>query len=183
MAHTAAEPIRKSIGLEKIWSWLDRLYLYSGYLSAFFMVCIFVVTMAQIIGRFIGINPRGLTDYAGYFMAASAFLAFAHTLNRGSHIRIELFLSMMGPARPFVEKLAFAVSTLIAVWFSCYTWSMVYWSYKLGDISQGLDATPIWIPQLSMAVGISLLALSVADHGLRFLITGDHQIPAAPDAL
>jgi TRAP-type C4-dicarboxylate transport system permease small subunit len=183
MANIAAEPFRKSYRLETLWKRLDQLYLYCGYLAAFFMVCIFVVTMLQIIGRLVGINPRGLTDYAGYFMAASAFLAFAHTLNRGSHIRIELFLSMMGPFRPGVEKLSFVLSTLIGVWFSYYCWSMVYWSYKLGDMSQGLDATPIWIPQLSMAIGISLLALSVTDHSLRFLLTGEHQIPVAPDAL
>ena len=57
---------------------------------------------------------------------------------------------------------------------------MVYWSYALGDVSQGLDATPIWIPQLSMAFGVSLLAVAVIDHGLRLLLTGDHQIPASP---
>jgi TRAP-type C4-dicarboxylate transport system permease small subunit len=183
MANVAAEPLSKPIRLEKLWVTLDRIYLYAGYLAAFFMVCIFAITMLQIFGRLVGYNPRGLTDYAGYFMGASAFLAFAHTLNRGSHIRIELFLSMMGPVRPIVERLAFIFSTLIGVWFSWYSWSMVYWSFKLGDVSQGLDATPMWIPQLSMAIGISLLALSVADHGLRLILTGDHQLPVAPDAL
>jgi TRAP-type C4-dicarboxylate transport system permease small subunit len=183
MANITAEPLRQPVRIEKIWNMLDRVYLYAGYLAAFFMVCIFVITMLQIFGRLVGYNPRGLTDYAGYFMGASAFLAFAHTLNRGSHIRIELFLSVMGPARPIVERLSFILSALIGLWFSWYSWSMVYWSYKLGDISQGMDATPIWIPQLSMAIGISLLALSVADHGLRLILTGDHQLPAAPDAL
>ena len=183
MANIAAEPLRKPVRLEKIWSMLDHVYLYAGYLAAFFMVCIFAITMLQIVGRLVGYNPRGLTDYAGYFMGASAFLAFAHTLNRGSHIRIELFLSMMGPVRPIVERLAFIFSTFIGAGFSWYSWSMVYWSYKLGDVSQGLDATPMWIPQLSMAIGISLLALSVADHSLRLILTGDHQLPTAPDAL
>jgi TRAP-type C4-dicarboxylate transport system permease small subunit len=169
--------------LEPVWRQLDRLYLASGYLAAFCMVCIFVLTMAQIGGRLIGQNLRGVTDYAGYFMAASAFLAFAHTLNRGAHVRIELFLSMLGSYRNWAEKLCFLCSTAIAVWFSYYTWTMVYWSYALGDVSQGLDATPLWIPQLSMAFGASLLALAVADHGLRLVLTGDHGIEAAPDAV
>ena len=167
----------------KVWNWLDRLYLYCGYLAAFFMVCIFVVTMVQIAGRYVGFNPRGLTDYVGYFMASSAFLAFAHTLNRGAHVRIELFLSMMGSYRNWAEKLSFAISTIISFWLAYYACMQAYWSYALNDISQGLDATPLWIPQLSMAIGISLMAVAVADHGVRLIVTGQHGIQGAPDAL
>jgi TRAP-type C4-dicarboxylate transport system permease small subunit len=169
--------------LAKLWAGLDRFYLYCGYLAAFFLVCIFLTTMLQVGSRWMGINIRGLTDYAGYFMAASAFLAFPHTFNRGAHIRIELFMSMMGRFRFAAEWLSFFASSAIAVWLAYFAWSMVYWSRALNDISQGLDATPIWIPQLSMAVGLSVLALCVIDHGLRFLISGDHQLPASPDAL
>jgi TRAP-type C4-dicarboxylate transport system permease small subunit len=168
---------------EKIWASLDKLYLYCGYLAALSMVGIFAVTMLQIVSRYLGLGLRGATDYAGYFMAASAFLAFAHTLNRGAHIRIELFMSMLGRRRIWAEYLSFAVSTLVAIWFSYHCWAMVYWSYVLGDVSQGLDATPIWIPQLSMAFGMSLLAVAVADHGLRLIATGEHGIQASPDAV
>jgi TRAP-type C4-dicarboxylate transport system permease small subunit len=182
IAHDLDRPPATS-SLLRIWGFMDRLYLYCGYLAAFFMVCIFAVTMLQIAGRYIGFNPRGLTDYVGYFMAASAFLAFAHTLNRGAHVRIELFLSMMGRYRNWAEKFSFVVSSAVAFWLSYYAWMEVYWSYALGDVSQGLDATPLWIPQLSMAVGISLMAVAVADHGLRLVITGQHGIQSAPDAL
>jgi TRAP-type C4-dicarboxylate transport system permease small subunit len=169
--------------MQKIWSRLDRLYLYCGYLAAFCMVMIFVITMLQIAGRAVGFNPRGLTDYAGYFMAGSAFLAMAHTLNKGAHVRLELFLSMMGPRRIFAEWFAFAVTTVIAVWLSFYSWSLVYWSFNLGDMSQGLDATPIWIPQSSMAFGFTMMAICVVDHGLRLVLTGDHGISSAPDVV
>jgi TRAP-type C4-dicarboxylate transport system permease small subunit len=166
---------------EKIWSRLDRLYLYCGYLAAFCMVCIFAVTMLQIAGRAVGYNPRGLTDYAGYFMGASAFLALAHTLNKGAHVRLELFLSMMGRFRVAAEWFSFAASTVIATWMAYYAWSMVYWSYQLNDMSTGLDATPLWIPHSSMAIGITMLAISVADHGSRLILTGDHGIQTSPD--
>jgi TRAP-type C4-dicarboxylate transport system permease small subunit len=167
----------------RIWSRLDRLYLYCGYGAAFCMVCIFAVTMVQIFGRMVGFNPRGLTDYAGYFMAASAFLAMAHTLNKGAHVRLELFLSMMGRYRIVAEWFAFAATSVIAVWLSYFSWSMVYWSFTFGDVSQGLDATPMWIPQSTMAIGFTMMAICVVDHGLRLIMTGDHGIQSAPDAL
>ncbi len=139
--------------------------------------------MFQIIGRYIGVNPRGLTDYVGYFMGASVFLAFAHTLNRGAHVRIELFLSTLGKYRHWAEKLSFLISCIVVVWLSYYAWMNVYLSYSFGDVSQGLDATPMWIPQLSMAVGFSLFAVSIIDHGLRLMITGDSGIAAGPDVM
>ncbi|MCG8490276.1 MAG: hypothetical protein MI743_01565, partial [Sneathiellales bacterium] len=51
-------------------------------------------------------------------------------------------------------------------------------SYKLNDISQGQDATPIWIPQISMAVGAVLLAISMVDHLIQLIFTGEHGIEA-----
>jgi TRAP-type C4-dicarboxylate transport system permease small subunit len=169
--------------LRGVWNGLDRLYSACGYIAAFFLVCIFLTTMLQVGSRLAGINITGLTDYAGYFMAASAFLAFAHTFNKGAHIRIELFLSLMGRFRPIAEWSSFIISSCIAIWLAYYAWSMVYWSYVLNDISQGLDATPIWIPQLSMAVGLSILAIALVDHSSRLILTADHGLPASPDAL
>jgi TRAP-type C4-dicarboxylate transport system permease small subunit len=183
MTFQTATAIAKPHALDGVWNCLDRLYLYCGYLAAFFLACIFGTTMLQVVSRLSGFNIRGLTDYAGYFMAASAFLAFAHTFNHGAHIRIELFMSMMGRLRVVAEWFSFAVSSAIAAWLAYFAWSMVYWSYSLHDISQGLDATPIWIPQLSMAIGMTVLAICVMDHGLRLILTGDHRLPASPDAL
>ena len=169
--------------MDGVWHGLDRLYLYSGYLAACFLLGIFLATMLQVCSRLLQIPLRGLPDYAGYCMAASAFLAFAHTFNYGAHIRIELFMSMMGRFRRFAEWFSFIACSIIAVWLAYFAWSMVYWSYTLNDISQGLDATPIWIPQLSMASGLTVLAIAVVDHSLRLLLTGDHRLPASPDAL
>jgi TRAP-type C4-dicarboxylate transport system permease small subunit len=162
---------------------LDRVYLAAGYASGACIVAIFAITMFQIIARWLGYNPLGLTAYAGYFMAASAFLGLAHTLNSGAHVRIEMFLSLMGPARHYAERVGFVASAAIACWLAYYATSTAVWSYWLGDISTEMDATPIWIPQSTMAFGSILLAVAVIDHGLRLLITGDHDIIAAPDAV
>jgi TRAP-type C4-dicarboxylate transport system permease small subunit len=116
-------------------------------------------------------------------MAASAFLGLAHTLNAGAHVRIELFLSMMGRLRPFVERIGFVASAAIACWLAWYATSTALWSYWLGDISTEMDATPLWIPQSAMAIGSILMAVAVIDHGLRLFLTGNHEIVAGPDAL
>jgi TRAP-type C4-dicarboxylate transport system permease small subunit len=119
---------------------------------------------------------RGLSDYAGYFMAASAFLAFPLALNRGAHVRVEIALGFLGSHRRRGELVAFGVSGLVAGWFAFYSCKMVYWSWKFGDLSTGLDATPLWIPQITMAFGAVLFAVAIADQFLQLLVTGAHSI-------
>src|SRR6267143_1116704 len=75
---------------------LDRVYEAAGFLAAFFMVGILVMVLASVIGRLVGFNLRGSDAYAGYCMAAASFLALAHTLKRGEHIRVTLLLERFG---------------------------------------------------------------------------------------
>jgi len=174
---------RTAAVLRKLRNALDALYLLSGYLAAICMVGILVMTMLQIGARVTGHNFRGASDYAGYFMAGSAFLAFPYAFNEGAQIRIELFLSMMGRWRYLAERASFLTASAIAIWFAWYCWKLVYWSYLLGDVSQGMDATPTWIPQLTMGFGATLFAIAVVDRTTRLLFTGEHGLPASPDAL
>lgn len=173
----AAHPYRHVAAL------LQPIYRWSGYLAGFCIAAIFAVTMFQIIGRLVGYNPPGLTNYASYLMAATVFCGLAHTLDAGGQIRIELFLSLAGKGRYWLERFGFLASAAMACWMTYFAWSMVSWSITLGDISEGMDATPLWIPQLTMAVGMTLFAMAVVDRTARLFLVGDHGMAAAPDAL
>ncbi len=167
----------------RIWSWLDRLYWLAGYLAAFCMVMIFALTMLQIVSRYLGYNIPGLPNYVGYLTGASTFLALAHTLNKGVHVRVELFMAMLGRWRVVSEVVGMLFSAAVGSWFAYYCWRTVLDSYNFGDLSDGLDATPLWIPQISMAIGATLLAVAVIDHFMRLLIMGDHEIESADEPL
>lgn len=162
---------------------MDKLYEVTGYFAAFCMVMIFAITMFQVIGRYFDYNPAGLPNYVGYLTGASTFLALAHTLNKGAHVRVRLFLSAMGRFRLAGEWIGMGFSALMGVWFSYYCWLTVIDSYNFGDLSDGLDATPLWLPQTSMAVGATLLAIAVIDHFIRLLVTGSDGIETADEPL
>lgn len=178
--------LESSTGIERRWNMLsaarrvlDTAYLWAAYLAMASMVIILLLTLTQIASRYLGISIRGLSDYAGYFMASAAFFAFAHALNRGAHVRIEMLLAVMGPFRRIAETVSLGVSALIGAWFAYYACNMVYWTYLYGDISTGLDATPLWIPQLPMAIGSVLFATALADNFLQRLFTGRDGIQAS----
>src|SRR3954464_648610 len=75
---------------------LDWLYDAAAYAAAFFMVGILAMVLGSVVGRLAGFNLRGSYAYAGYCMAAASFLALAHTLKRGEHIRVNLLLDRFG---------------------------------------------------------------------------------------
>lgn len=160
---------------------LDAIYFTGGVIGAGFMVAILCVIVAQMVARWTGLTFPGATSYAGYCMAGASFFALAHALNRGAHIRVALLLGRLGRWRRFGEIWRHGVAALVATYFARYAVKTVYWSWKLGDVSQGQDATPLWIPQLSMAAGSCLLALALWDHLIRILLTGHEGVPE-PDA-
>src|SRR5690606_8446528 len=82
---------------------LDGLYLSAGVAAAASMVIILLIILAQMACRALGIAFPGSTDYAGYFMAQTSFLAFAHALNRGAHIRVGVLLNALGRHRRWAE--------------------------------------------------------------------------------
>jgi TRAP-type C4-dicarboxylate transport system permease small subunit len=143
---------------------LDHLYDAAGYLAAFFMVGILAMVLASVVGRLVGFNLRGSDAYAGYCMAAASFLALAHTLKRGEHIRVTLFLDRFGGRfrRP-LELWSHAAGTFFCAALAFFSVRLVYVSRQFNDISQGNDATPLWIPQIGMAVGAIVLLIAMAD--------------------
>jgi TRAP-type C4-dicarboxylate transport system permease small subunit len=144
---------------------LDRLYNAAGVLAALFLVGTLTMVIAGIAGRLLNFNVPGTDAYAGYCMAAAGFLALAHTLKRGEHIRVTLILEHLGPgAQRVLELWALGVATLLAALFAYYSVRLSWQSWDFHDISTGNDATPLWIPQLAMALGTTVLCIAFVDE-------------------
>ena len=95
---------------------LDRLYDGCAALAACFMVGLLVAVLLSVIGRQANFNIPGIDAYAGYLMAGAGFLALAHTLKRGEHIRVTLLLNFLkGGAKKGFEIWALAIATLLGV--------------------------------------------------------------------
>jgi len=156
---------------------LDRLYFGCGIVAALFLIGIISLIVIQMLARWTGEVFAGAPDYAGYCMAAASFFAFAHALNRGAHIRVSMLLNVLGPLpRRVMETWCFAIATGLGWYFTYYAIKATYWSWKFHDVSQGQDATPLWIPQTAMVLGSTVFAIALTDHLIHVLVSGDHRI-------
>ena len=159
---------------------LDALYLAGGVAGGVFMIAILLVIVAQMVARWSGLIFPGGPSYAGYAMAGSSFMALAYAMNKGAHVRVSLLLAGLGPNRRYAEIWCYGIGAVLAIFFARYAIKTNIWSWKLNDVSQGQDATPLWIPQIVMSIGTVLLALTMVDHFVRVLLT-DHPGHEEPD--
>lgn len=154
---------------------LDRIYGAAAWVAALFMIGTLAMILLSVTGRLLDFHIRGTDAYAGYCMAAAAFLALAHTLKRGEHIRVTLILDHAGPrTRRALELWSHAAGLLCAVLLAWFATRLAWQSFQFNDISQGTDATPLWIPQLAMALGSVIFAVAIADE-LVAVLRGDKQ--------
>jgi TRAP-type C4-dicarboxylate transport system permease small subunit len=144
---------------------LDTLYEGAAWLAALFMIGLLLMVLLSIVSRQLHFHVPGTDAYAGYLMAASGFLALAHTLKKGEHIRVTLLLGhLRGAARRGMEIWALAAASALAGLFAFYSVRLAWQSHKFHDISTGNDATPLWIPQIGMALGTLILAIALVDE-------------------
>ena len=144
---------------------LDALYDGAAWLAALFMVGLLVMVLLSIVSRLLHFHVPGTDAYAGYLMAGTGFLALAHTLKRGEHIRVTLLISALkGGARRGLEIWALAAASALALLSAFYSGRLAWQSNAFNDISTGNDAAPLWMPQLSMAVGTTILAIAFIDE-------------------
>ena len=149
----------------------DGLYTLSGFGAALALVSILCLVVAQMVTRWTGVLFPGGANYAGYAMATASFLALADTFRRNEHIRVGMLVERGGALRRGIEIWCYTAGAAVALFFAWYAVQAPILSHKINDISQGQDGTPLWIPQIAMAVGAVLLAIAVIDSLLGLLFT------------
>lgn len=168
---------------------LQKLYDICGAIAGILILCICVLISVQIglnaFGRFApGVLPSTIPSYAdfsGFMLAGATFLAMAHTLRAGGHIRVNLVTSRL-PMRFQLIAEGFALLAAISLvgyvaWFMC---ALVQESIHYGDLSTGIVPVALWIPQSVAAFGITLLLVSII-HTFIDLLRTRQPVLSTPD--
>ena len=156
---------------------LDALYRGSGALAALFLVAICAIVLLQVganvidkiaewtTGAPIGLVVPSYAEFAGFFLAASSFLALAYTLRHGGHVRVSLFVRRLtGAPRRGLELWCTGFAALLSGYFAYFAIRLVINSWRFDDLTPGLVPIPIWIPQTSLAIGLVILTIALLDE-------------------
>ena len=151
---------------------LDWLYVGSGAIASLLIAAICLLVCSQVVfnlitrlaGGSVNLTIPSYADFAGYFLAASSFLALAYTLRQGGHIRVNLVLTRLPiTARLVAEIFSITVCTAISFFATFHMAKLCLESFEFGDLSPGIIAIPLWIPQSSVLLGLAILTIALID--------------------
>lgn len=143
---------------------LDGLYHFSGLMAGGLVVFIFLIILAQILGRQFGVMVPSANELSGFAMAGATFFALAPTLRRGGHIRVGVLIRRIkGRARLVVELGVCGFSLLASSYATYHLVRLMLDSYRYGDLAPGVLPLPIWLPQSLVVLGMAIFTVALAD--------------------
>jgi len=138
----------------------------AGALAAIFLVGIIVLTMAEVVSRYVLHQPLILADeFGGYALVAITFLGLAYCARDKNHIRITFIVERFRPRtagwiRLVTLALGFAFIA-VAAWVS---WQFLADSFARNMRSNSMLMTPLKWPQMALPIGFTLFALVLLVH-------------------
>jgi TRAP-type C4-dicarboxylate transport system permease small subunit len=144
---------------------LDRLYLGAAYVAATCVLLIMLLMIAQSILREMHVRTGAVNDVVAWLCAAASFFAMAHAFKHGDFVRVTLLLEKLSDAaKRRLEIAALSIAVLAVGYLMFWANRFTYESWVFDDTAQGLLPLPMWIPQLSFALGSILLFVAVLDE-------------------
>lgn len=154
--------------VERLVSRVSGLFLY---LAGGTTVVLVVFVMTDVLLRYLLRRPLGFADeVGGYLLAAIVFLGAAGAQRDGKHINVEVIYDWLVRRLGGVARLAIDLASLVIV--AGLTWqavALVLSSYTWGARSMGVLHTPMWFPQVPLALGLGALWFQVFAQVLRSL--------------
>lgn len=143
---------------------VERVSYGTGYAAALVLLAIVVLTMVEVVSRYVLQNPLILSDeLGGYAMVAVSFLGLAYCAREKGHIRITFIVERIDPRAAGwirVASLALGVAMIgVAAWFS---WKFLGDSFTRNMRSNSMLMTPLKWPQMALPIGFTLFALVLA---------------------
>ena len=149
---------------------LDGLYALGGALAALCVLAILALMIGASVGRYLNWRVSWINDVVAWLCAAAAFLGMAYSFRNGDFVRVTLLLESVPPrVRRALELASLAVATVAIAYLGWWAARFTYESWEFNDIAGNMVAIPIWIPQLSFAVGALILVVAVIDECVRVL--------------
>jgi len=144
--------------------WVGKLSYGTGYFGALILLAIILLTMAEVVSRYVLRNPLILSDeLGGYALVAISCLGLAYCGMEKGHIRITFIAERLDARTAGWIRLATLALGLafvaVAAWVS---WQFLADSFARNMRSNSMLMTPLKWPQMAMPVGFTLFALVVA---------------------
>ncbi|MBM2578034.1 TRAP transporter small permease [Jannaschia sp. Os4] len=168
-AHAARDggnPFLRAVG------WISTV---AGWASAAMIVAAVAITCQMIFVRFV-LNQSTVwqTESVIYLMIAATLVGLPYVQRLRGHVNVDLIpLALKGGARRAMFYVTMGLSILIVAIMLFYAWEFWHMAFSRGWKSDTVWGVRLWIPYLSLIVGLGLLLLQLVADTLAVMLGHD----------
>lgn len=127
------------------------------------LLAMIVMIGAEAIARNVfGTSLQVTDEVGGYLLVALTFLSMSVAESHGGFHRVEFVQMRLSPRMRIVSQIVFELMSLVAS--ALVTWQLFRLalnSFRTEDVAPTPLATPLWLPQIWMGIGMALLCLAL----------------------
>ena len=140
-----------------------------GITIGWLLLVLMAMILVEVLTRYVLQSPLSISEeFGGYMMVAITFLGLGYTWKEGSHVRVELFTSMLPQkAQNWLRLISTIIATLFALIMIKGSYDMVAQSYLFGERSATYLRTPLMWPQMVLILGSVLLFIQLIAEVLK----------------
>ncbi len=148
---------------------LDRLNRAIVFLSAIALLVASCVLTYSVVLRYFSPQPTDWQDeFSVFLLIGVTFMSAAWVQSQRGHIGIEAVATLLPPSLDrWRMRLVDVASALFCAFFAWKSWTLLEEAWVEGYVSSSSWAPPLWIPYLTMALGMSLLTLQILVQVVR----------------
>jgi len=166
------DPTKKKMdALRLIDNLMERMARLGRTVSSGLLLAMVILINIEVIGRyFLGFSTLIADEYSAYFFVGCTFLGFIYSFRKGHFLRVNIVMDKTPPrlqkgfhcAASFLGCILSAVVTFEAAMLTRV-------SLQFDSVSIQPSATPLWLPQVLMPIGMGALTLLFLNEGLQTL--------------
>jgi TRAP-type C4-dicarboxylate transport system permease small subunit len=159
----------ESAGLQVLDRILDVLIKTCAVLACAILAIMTVLITVEVMLRFLFRTSMYFTDeYSGYMVLAVMALGIAYCREKNALLTVDFLVERLDARIRARLVLAYGVASLaFCILLDIYLARLVFQSIERNITAPTMTGTPLWIPQLLLPVGITLLVLVVARKLIR----------------
>ena len=132
-------------------------------LSAIALLVASCVLTYSVVLRYFSPQPTDWQDeFSVFLLIGVTFMSAAWVQSQRGHIGIEAVATLLPPSLDrWRMRLVDVASALFCAFFAWKSWTLLNEAWVEGYVSSSSWSPPLWIPYLTMALGMSLLTLQI----------------------
>jgi TRAP-type transport system small permease protein len=151
---------------------IDALAGYANLVAVISLVAMTLLINVEVFSRTLfGVSTLISEEWSSYMLVYIMFLGLAATFRQNAFLRVEIiFVRLRKRHQEVIKMICLLLAIVFVMLFDYQLVAFVLSSYLGGLKSISFSETPLYIPQIAMPIGLSLLGLQLVKDGVQSVV-------------